>query len=111
MVLYLANDERNFSCASRATLASSSSYRLQLYHDEPCGSQEPKHTQQNSCLQFWFLHTCEFEKTTTIKTAYQMKRSTFLEFTHHMITSAIFFNGHITFWTFFRVSGNPIRCF
>lgn len=54
---HLANEERNFSCASRAAFASSSSYRLQLYHDEPCGSHDPKHTQQKSCLQFWFLHT------------------------------------------------------
>lgn len=50
--VYLAKEDLNFSCASRATRASSSSYRLQLYHELPCGSQLPRHTQQNSCLQF-----------------------------------------------------------
>lgn len=55
--IYLASEDRNFSWASRAAFASSSSYRLQLYHDDPCGSHDPKHTQQKSCLQFWFLHT------------------------------------------------------
>lgn len=55
---HLASDDRNFSWASRAAFASSSSYRLQLYHDEPWGSHDPKQTQQKSCLQFWFLHTC-----------------------------------------------------
>lgn len=54
---HLASEDRNFSWASRAAFASSSSYRLQLYHDDPCGSHDPKHTQQKSCLQFWFLQT------------------------------------------------------
>ena len=27
------------------------------YHDDPCGSQGPKQTQQKSDLQDWFLHT------------------------------------------------------
>ena len=27
------------------------------YQDDPCGSQGPKHTQQKSDLQDWFLHT------------------------------------------------------
>ena len=27
------------------------------YHEDPCGSQGPKHTQQKSDLQDWFLHT------------------------------------------------------
>jgi hypothetical protein len=48
---YLAKEDRNFSCASRAVRASSSSYRLQLYHELPCGSQDPRQTQQNSYLQ------------------------------------------------------------
>lgn len=53
----LESDDRSFSCASRAARASSSSYLLQLYQDDPWGSHEPRHTQQKSCLQFWFLHT------------------------------------------------------
>lgn len=33
------------------------SHLLQLYQELPCGSQGPKHTQQKSALQFWFLQT------------------------------------------------------
>ncbi|KAJ8975508.1 hypothetical protein NQ317_010623 [Molorchus minor] len=47
----------DFSWASLAALASSSSYLLQLYQELPCGSHGPRHTQQKSALQFWFLHT------------------------------------------------------
>jgi hypothetical protein len=32
-------------------------YLLITYQDEPCGSQGPRHTQQNSALQLWFLQT------------------------------------------------------
>lgn len=54
---HLASDDLNFSCASRAARASSSSYRLQLYHELPWGSHDPRQTQQKSCLQCWFLQT------------------------------------------------------
>ena len=30
---------------------------IMAYHEDPCGSQGPKHTQQKSDLQDWFLHT------------------------------------------------------
>lgn len=59
---YLAKEDLNFSCASRAARASSSSYRLQLYHELPCGSHDPRQTQQKSCLQFEFLQTFNEEK-------------------------------------------------
>ncbi len=31
--------------------------KIWTYQAEPCGSQGPKQTQQNSALQFWFRHT------------------------------------------------------
>ena len=44
-----------FSWLSLLDLASSSSYLLQLYQEEPWGSQGPRQTQQKSALQAWFL--------------------------------------------------------
>lgn len=102
----LASDDRSFSWASRAARASSSSYRLQLYQDEPCGCHDPRHTQQKSCLQFWFLHTCKLLKLNLVLLL-------FIEINniYHMIASAIFLNGHITLGTLFSVCCNPIGSF
>lgn len=109
---YLAKDERNFSWASRAARASSSSKRLQLYHDEPCGSHDPKHTQQKSCLQFWFLQTWFYLNENKIN-SFKFKILCYVIFLsiYHMITTAILFNCNITFWTFLCISCYPIRCF
>lgn len=114
---YRANDDRSFSCASRAALASSSSYRLQLYQEEPCGSHEPKHTQQKWCLQFWFLHTCEWKWTEKKKKNNHCNCFADVEFylncmgfPYHMIAATIFLDCDITFWTFFCICCNPIGC-
>lgn len=74
---YLASDDLNFSWASRAARASSSSYRLQLYQEEPWGSHDPKHTQQKSYLQFWFLQTYdEIRKKNTMLNNYHFRCKT-----------------------------------
>ena len=33
------------------------SWQCSPYHEDPWGSHGPRHTQQKSALQFWFLHT------------------------------------------------------
>lgn len=45
-----------------------------------------------------------------MKVFLMIKRLVLLNLTHHVITSAILFNCHVTLWTFFRIGSNPVRC-
>ena len=45
VILYARGDEAVVYCA------------INTYHEDPCGSHGPRHTQQKSDLHDWFLHT------------------------------------------------------
>lgn len=81
------------------------------HQDEPCGSQGPKQTQQNSALQFWFLQTMWLQPPSfSIVT---------LHFGHSWkgwrdkIRYYVTHNGSTYIWDlqYLRVGGNPVGCF
>ena len=84
------------------------------YQDDPCGSQGPKHTQQKSDLQDWFLHTIWLQPPSFSIVAPEIKDKMFIQTrSEHrdlvniqaIITKG---TGHTAFWTFLGVGGDPV---
>ena len=87
------------------------------YQDDPCGSQGPKHTQQKSDLQDWFLHTIWLQPPSFSIVAPEIKDKMFiqnrsehrdLEYLVNIQATITKGTGHTAFWTFLGVGGDPV---